>query len=64
MASETSSPSPDAVGGAREQARRLAAAVDALEAELNALGPNADADTFAAALAEPVRAFDLAAKEA
>lgn len=46
------------------QARRLAQALDAIEARLDALDLGADPDAVAAALAEPVRAFDAAAKEA
>jgi hypothetical protein len=46
------------------QARRLAAALDAIEARLEALGLWADPDEVAQALAEPVHAFDAAAKEA
>lgn len=44
--------------------RRLAAALDAIEARLDGLRLGADADEVAAALAEPVSAFDAAAKEA
>ena len=47
----------------RDQARKLALALDAIEQRLAALGPKSDPDTIAEALAEPVRAFDLAAKE-
>lgn len=46
------------------QARRLAQALDAIEASLDALELGADPDAVAAALAEPVRAFDVIAKEA
>jgi hypothetical protein len=46
------------------QARRLAAALDAIEARLDALALGADPDEVVAALAEPVRAFYAAAKEA
>jgi hypothetical protein len=46
------------------QARSLAQALDAIEARLDALELGADPDVVAAALAEPVRAFDAAAKEA
>ena len=46
------------------QARRLARALDAIEAELDALKLGADPDAVAKALAEPIRAFDAAAKEA
>jgi len=47
-----------------EQARRLALALDAIEARLGALGMDAAPDAIADALAEPVRAFDAAAREA
>ena len=46
------------------QARRLAAALDVIEARLGALALGADPDEVVAALADPVRAFDAAAKEA
>jgi hypothetical protein len=46
------------------QAERLAAALDAIEAALDALNPGADPDDVAKVLAGPVRAFDAAAKEA
>ena len=46
------------------QARRLAAALDVIEARLDSLALGADPDEVVAALAEPVRAFDAAAKEA
>jgi hypothetical protein len=39
-------------------------ALDAIEAELAALEPGADADIIAQKLAGPVRAFDAAAKAA
>jgi hypothetical protein len=45
-------------------ARALALALDAIEAELAALEPGADADVIAEKLAGPVRAFDAAAKAA
>jgi hypothetical protein len=45
-------------------ARRLALAVDAIEAALSALEPGANPDAVAEALAGPVRAFDAAAKDA
>jgi len=47
-----------------EQARRLALALDAIEARLDALGMGAAPDAIVDALADPVRAFDAAAKEA
>ena len=40
----------------------LALALDAIEAELAALGPGASPDIIAKKLAAPVRAFDAAAK--
>lgn len=46
------------------QARRLARALDAIEAKLDALDFGADPDAVARALSEPIRAFDAAAKEA
>jgi hypothetical protein len=46
------------------QARRLAQALDAIEAGLDGLDLGADPDAVASALAEPVRAFDAAAREA
>ena len=49
---------------ARDQARLLALALDAIEHRLACLGPGDEPDAIAAALAGPVRAFDLAAKEA
>lgn len=47
----------------REQARRLALALDAIEQRLARLGPKSHPDTIAEALAEPIRIFDLAARE-
>ncbi len=55
--------SPDPTLRTREQARRLALALDAIEHRLARLGPKSHPDTIAEALAEPVRIFDLAAKE-
>ncbi|MFZ2028961.1 MAG: hypothetical protein WAU68_01515 [Vitreimonas sp.] len=49
---------------AAEQGRRLALALDAIEARLDALGLGARPDAIVDALAEPVRAFDAAAKGA
>ncbi len=46
------------------QARRLALALDAIEAELARLSLGADPDAIVDALASPIRAFDAAAKEA
>ncbi len=57
MASD--SPSRDA----GDQAWRLARALDAIEAKLDALELGADPDAVARALADPIRAFDAAAKE-
>ena len=54
---------PSETSATRAQARRLALALDAIEGRQAALGLGADPDLVAAALAEPVRAFDLAAKE-
>ena len=51
------------VRAAAAQARRLAVALDAIEAELDRLELGADPDLVARALAEPIRAFDAAAKE-
>ena len=47
-----------------EQARRLALALDAIEARLDGLNLGAGPDAIADALAGPVRAFDAAAKGA
>jgi hypothetical protein len=58
------SDSPSELRDDRAQARRLAVALDAIEAELNRLELGADPDIVAKALAEPIRAFDAAAKEA
>lgn len=46
------------------QASRLTAAVDAIEAKLDAFAPGANPDDVAAALAEPVKEFAAAAREA
>jgi len=46
------------------QAQALSAALDAIEARLDALELGADADVIAKALADPVRAFDAAVREA
>jgi hypothetical protein len=46
------------------QARRLALALDVIEAELARLELGAHPDVVAKALAEPIRAFDAAAREA
>jgi hypothetical protein len=55
---------PAAPFDAADYARRLAAALDAIEAQLDALPPGAEIDAVAAALAGPVAAFDALAKEA
>ena len=47
-----------------EQARRLALALDAIEARLDALSVGAAPDAIVDALADPIRAFDAAAREA
>ena len=47
-----------------QHARRLAMALDAIEAGLDRLELGADPDVVAHALAGPIRAFDAAAKEA
>ena len=47
-----------------EQGRRLALALDAIEAQLDVLGMGAAPDAIVDALAEPIRAFDAAAREA
>jgi hypothetical protein len=49
---------------AAAQARQLAVALDAIEAELDRLELGASPDVVARALAGPIRAFDAAAKEA
>ena len=58
------SDSPSEVRDTAHRARRLAAALDAIEAELDRLELGASPTTVARALAEPIRAFDAAAKEA
>jgi hypothetical protein len=58
------SDSPLKVRDTAHQARRLAAALDAIEAELDRLELGSSPDAVARALAEPIRAFDAAAKEA
>ncbi len=58
------SDSPAELRDDRAQARRLAVALDAIEAELNRLELGADPSVVAKALAGPVRAFDAAAREA
>jgi len=56
--------SPAAPFDAAAAARRLALALDAIEAQLDALPAGAESDAVAAALAGPVAAFDQVAKEA
>lgn len=46
------------------QARRLALALDAIEAQLDALELGAQPDVVARALKQPIKAFDAAAREA
>jgi hypothetical protein len=46
------------------QARRLALALDAIEAQLDTLNLGAEPDVVAQALAWPIKVFDAAAKEA
>jgi hypothetical protein len=58
------SDSPSEVRNTAHQARRLVAALDAIEAELNRLELGSSPDVVARALAEPIRALDAAAKEA
>jgi hypothetical protein len=49
---------------AAQKARQLGAALDVIEAELSRLEVGARPAIVARALAEPIRAFDVAAKEA
>jgi hypothetical protein len=58
------SDSPTEVRDTAQQARRLAAALDAIEAELDRLELGSNPDVVARAMAEPIRALDAAAKEA
>jgi hypothetical protein len=58
------SDSPSGLRDAAASARRLAQALDAIEAELDRLELGASPDVVAKALAAPIRAFDAAAKEA
>lgn len=46
------------------RARRLGLALDAIEAQLNALELGAHPDVVAKALRKPIEAFDAAAREA
>jgi hypothetical protein len=54
---------PDARSGARCGERRLALAIDAIEACLDGLRPGAAPSAIASALEAPVRAFDALAKD-
>ena len=57
----------DSPGEARKtahQARRLALALDAIEAQLDGLELGAQPDVVAKALKTPIEAFDAAAREA
>ncbi len=55
--------SPSEACSGEAQARRLALALDAIEACLDGLRPGAAPSAIAAALAAPVRAFDTLAKD-
>jgi hypothetical protein len=55
--------SPSGPFDAAVYARRLALALDAIEAQLDALPPGAEIGAVASALAGPVAAFDALAKE-
>ncbi len=57
------SDSPPETRKTAEQARRLALALDAIEARLEALEPGARPDVVAKALKQPIEAFDAAARE-
>jgi hypothetical protein len=59
MASDSPAEAPKAAA----QTRRLAQALDAIEAQLDALELGAHPDVVAKALAEPIRRFDAAARE-
>ncbi len=58
------SDSPPEVREAAQQARQLAVALDLIDAELARLELGAPPAVVGRALAEPIRAFDAAAKEA
>ncbi len=55
--------SPSEARSSEAQARRLALALDAIEACLDRLRPGAAPGAIASALAAPVRAFDTLAKD-
>jgi len=57
------SDSPADAEKAAAQARRLALALDAIEAQLNALELGAPSDVVERALKKPVEAFDAVARE-
>lgn len=58
------SDSPAETKKAATRARRLALALDAIEAQLDSLELGAGPDVVAKALAKPIEAFDAAAREA
>ena len=58
------SDSPDETRKAALQARRLALALDVIEAQLDAVELGASPDVVAKALKQPIEAFDAAAREA
>lgn len=58
------SDSPAETKNAALQARRLALALDAIEAQLDALELGATPDVVAKALKKPIEAFDAAVREA
>ena len=57
------SDSPAKAKNTAAQARRLALALDAIEAQLNDLELGADPDVVAKALREPIEALNAAARE-
>jgi hypothetical protein len=58
------SDSPAETRKAASRARRLALALDAIEAQLDALELGSNPDVVAMALRTPIEAFDAAAREA
>jgi hypothetical protein len=58
------SDSPGEPKNTTAQARRLALALDAIEAQLDVLELGADPDVVREALRRPIEAFDAAAREA